>query len=138
MTGFQSRDHKLAEPLSHCVFGSVEFLGGQIRLFDEEVDQLVQIEVGADLAVALPFAQHGLNQLHRRLVHPRVVHGSGMLRDQRGDGWVGRQLAGRVGECRFIFANVPVLPSISVRTVAMCRCERSRATCNTTSAMLPS
>jgi len=52
--GFQSRDHELSEPLSHGVFRSVDFLDGQIWLFYKEVDQIVEIEVGAYLSVGLP------------------------------------------------------------------------------------
>ena len=72
----------MSEAPAGFVIGTLDLFSGEIGLLDHEVDHLVDPDVGADLAAALPLVQHRTHRVHRDLVHAWVVHRGRVLRDQ--------------------------------------------------------
>jgi hypothetical protein len=59
----------MSESLAHGLFRAIDLLGSKVGLLDEEVDQLIQRQIAANLAVALAFLQHRSHHAHRCLVY---------------------------------------------------------------------
>jgi hypothetical protein len=71
----EPRNDERAKPPPHFIFGPVDLLGREVGLLYQEVDHLIDLDIGAYLTTSLPLDQDGADGVDGYLVDAWVVHG---------------------------------------------------------------